>query len=71
MYERKPLKQQAKSHENLSGCDVWQVDNFIILSDGVNEQDGASIARFLEKYRILVNPELLFVSVDLSGSVCG
>ena len=52
---------------------LFQIDNLIILSDGMNMADfeGKTVTRFLDIYRRLVNPNLLFVSVDLSGAQSG
>jgi len=51
-----------------------KIDNFIILSDmmiapGRNEMNlrGYSVTNILQKYRSNVNPDLLFVSIDLYG----
>ncbi|XP_065187507.1 telomerase protein component 1-like [Sycon ciliatum] len=43
-----------------------QIDNILILSDG-NECE-ADMQPFLARYRQVVNPNLLYVNVDLSGS---
>ncbi len=50
-----------------------QIDNIIILSDGMNleSSEGRTVTDFLRKYRRLINPDLMFVSVDLSGSSAG
>ena len=48
---------------------VLQIDNILVLSDGGDEGD--VLGAFLAKYRRLVNPNLLFVNVDLSGAKCG
>jgi len=48
-----------------------RVDNFLILSHHViNPSSGGNsgLANLLKKYRMEVNPGLLFVSIDLSGS---
>jgi telomerase protein component 1 len=50
-----------------------RVDNFLVLSHkpisiGGDDADANKLANLLNKYRSEVNPELLFVSVDLSGS---
>jgi len=52
-----------------------KIDNFIILSDmmvapGKNEMQarGFTVSSILKKYRSEVNPELLFVAIDLYGS---
>ena len=44
------------------------VDNLILLTNEMNmeSRDGKGMINFLNKYRHLVNPNLLFVSVDLS-----
>ena len=49
------------------------MDNIIILSDGMtmDSQEGLVVTKFLDLYRRIVNPNLLFVSVDLSGAQCG
>ena len=49
------------------------IDNLLILSDTVksNSTDGAFLSGFLKKYRRFVNPDLLFVNVDLSGKSVG
>ncbi|XP_077865627.1 telomerase protein component 1-like, partial [Saccoglossus kowalevskii] len=49
------------------------IDNLIILSDGTRFEgsEGSGIMDFLNKYRHLVNPNLLFVNVDLSGRKAG
>ena len=56
-------------HEQL----YFQVDNLIILSDGMtlDSNEGKAVTTFLKKYRRMVNNDLLFVSVDLSGSAPG
>lgn len=53
--------------------DRRQVDNVILLSDTMKLDDdqGKMMMDFLQKYRHLVNPNLLFVSVDLSGGKSG
>ena len=49
-----------------------KIDNLIILSSGMDQDgEGAMIDNLLEKFRHLVNPNLLFVSVDLKGRFCG
>jgi len=52
-----------------------KIDNFIILSDmmiapGKNEMQarGFTVSSILKKYREEVNPDLLFVAIDLYGS---
>jgi telomerase protein component 1 len=52
-----------------------KIDNFIILSDmmiapGHNDMElhGNSVSNILQKYRAKVNPELLFVAIDLYGN---
>lgn len=49
------------------------VDTLMVLSDTMNLTDpqGKETLDFLKKYRHLVNPNLLFVSVDLSGRSSG
>ena len=51
----------------------FQIDNIIVLSDGMNlnNEEGRMMTDFLSKYRRLINPNLMFVSVDLSGSSAG
>ena len=45
-----------------------QVDNIILLSNGLGDVAEVGVLRnFLSRYRRRVNPNLLFVSVDLSG----
>lgn len=53
--------------------DRRQVDNIVLLSDTMklDDEQGRMMMDFLQKYRHLVNPNLLFVSVDLSGSKSG
>ncbi len=53
--------------------DRQQVDNIVLLTDTMklHDQQGRCMMDFLQKYRHLVNPNLLFVSVDLSGSSSG
>ena len=53
--------------------DRTQVDNIVLLTDTMKLDDsqGRQMMEFLEKYRHLVNPDLLFVSVDLSGCSSG
>ena len=48
-------------------------DTLMVLSDTMNLADpqGKEMLDFLKKYRHLVNPNLLFVSVDLSGQSSG
>ncbi|XP_077996822.1 telomerase protein component 1-like [Glandiceps talaboti] len=81
------LLQYAKDFELIAsrGCipvdmlrdilrDRQQIDNLIVLSDGMNmceQTENQAIMDFLEKYRHLVNPNLLFVNVDLSGAKTG
>ena len=50
-----------------------QVDNLILLTNEMNMEshDGKGVINFLEKYRHIVNPNLLFVSIDLSGRSVG
>ncbi|CAF4607539.1 unnamed protein product [Rotaria sp. Silwood1] len=47
-------------------------DNIIIVSDGLKADTAESdfVYRFLSLYRYLVNPELMFVSIDLSIAQC-
>ena len=49
------------------------VDTLMVLTDTMNLTDpqGVEMLDFLRKYRHLVNPNLLFVSVDLSGRSSG
>lgn len=49
------------------------VDNLVLLTDAMklDDQQGRDVMDFLRKYRHLVNPDLLFVSVDLSGRSSG
>ena len=51
----------------------FQIDNVIILSDGLRYDgpDGAKIEEFLGVYRHLINPNVLFVSIDLSSNQTG
>ena len=53
--------------------DQKPVDNLMVLTDTMNLADpqGKEMLDFLKKYRHLVNPNLLFVSVDLSGRSSG
>ena len=53
--------------------DRVQVDNLILLTNEMNmdSHDGKGMLNFLEKYRHVVNPNLLFVSIDLSGRSVG
>ena len=53
--------------------DRVQIDNLVILTDNMNmdSEDSVELLKFLDKYRHLVNPNLLFVSVDLSGRASG
>ena len=37
----------------------------------LDEEEGQMMTSFLGKYRRLINPNLMFVSVDLSGSSAG
>lgn len=48
-------------------------DNLVLLTDAMNLEDpqGRDMLNFLSKYRQLVNPDLLFVSVDLSSRSTG
>ena len=50
-----------------------QVDNLVVLTDEMklDDQQGREVIDFLSKYRHLVNPNLLFVSVDLSSKTRG
>lgn len=52
---------------------LWQIDNIIVLSDGLRYDgpDGAKIEEFLKVYRHLINPDVLFVSIDLSSNQTG
>lgn len=49
------------------------MDNLVLLTDAMklDDQQGRNTMDFLGKYRQLVNPNLLFVSVDLSGRSSG
>ena len=53
--------------------DRKQLDNIVLLSDTMklDDEQGRSMMNFLQKYRHLVNPNLLFVSVDLSAGKSG
>ena len=50
-----------------------QLDNIVVLTDEMklDDQQGQDVIDFLSKYRHLVNPNLLFVSVDLSSKTRG
>ena len=52
---------------------VVQLNNVIILSWGrlASSTEGAALVEFATKYRQLVDPRLLFVSVDIGASSCG
>jgi telomerase protein component 1 len=49
------------------------VDNIVLLTDAMKLDDsqGREMMDFLQKYRHMVNPDLLFVSVDLGGRASG
>ena len=49
------------------------IDNLVLLTDAMklDDKQGRGMMDFLKKYRHLVNPNLLFVSVDLSGKSSG
>ena len=49
------------------------IDNLVLLTDAMklDDQQGRGMMDFLKKYRHLVNPNLLFVSVDLSSKSSG
>ncbi|XP_067949967.1 telomerase protein component 1-like [Watersipora subatra] len=49
------------------------IDNVIVLSDGLtyDNPDGAAMEEFLRAYRDLINPNVLFVSINLSSRVTG
>ena len=49
------------------------IDNLVLLTDAMNleSEEGRNVMDFLKKYRHLVNPNLLFVSVDLSSKSTG
>ncbi|XP_071942652.1 telomerase protein component 1-like [Antedon mediterranea] len=53
--------------------DRMQLDNLVILSDGLkmDSDQGKLVGNFLKKYRKIVNPNLLFVNVDLSRKSSG
>ena len=53
--------------------DRTEVDNLVVLTDEMklDDQQGRGVVDFLSKYRHLVNPDLLFVSVDLSNKTRG
>ncbi|EDV28934.1 uncharacterized protein TRIADDRAFT_52303 [Trichoplax adhaerens] len=52
--------------------DRIQLDNLILLSNGSSEVPNHSVMNsFLTKYRRVVNPNLLYVNVNLSGKVTG
>ena len=53
--------------------DRRRVDNIVLLTDAMklDDQQGRDVMDFLKKYRHFVNPDLLFVSVDLSGKSSG
>ena len=67
-----PGKIPAEFLRNLL-VDRVQVDNLILLTNdmSMDSHDGKGILNFLEKYRHLVNPNLLFVSINLSGRSVG
>ena len=50
----------------------FQIDNLLVLSGGerMNEQRGL-LSGYLDMYRRLVNPELLYVNVSFAGKSCG
>ncbi|XP_019622302.1 PREDICTED: telomerase protein component 1-like [Branchiostoma belcheri] len=50
-----------------------QLDNLLVLWNGRDNNPSLNVklTKFLEKYRRYVNPNLLFVTVDLSGRACG
>ena len=49
------------------------VDNFVVLTDqmSMDTREGKGLLNFLSKYRNTVNPNLLFVSIDLSARNVG
>ena len=49
------------------------VDNLIVLTDqmSMDTREGRGLVNFLNKYRNTVNPNLLFVSIDLSARFAG
>ncbi len=49
------------------------VDNFVVLTDQMNmdSKEGKGLVNFLNKYRNTVNPNLMFVSIDLSARNAG
>ena len=49
------------------------IDNLVLLTNDFNTDgaDGKELLDFLDKYRHVVNPNLLFVSIDLSGRNVG
>ena len=53
--------------------DRTHVDNIVLLTDAMklDDQQGRDMMDYLKKYRHFVNPDLLFVSVDLSGRNSG
>jgi telomerase protein component 1 len=53
--------------------DRTQVDNIVLLTDAMklDDQQGSKMMNFLKKYRHFVNPDLLFVSVDLGKPTSG
>ncbi len=53
--------------------DRVELDNIVVLTDELKmgDQQGRDMIDFLSKYRHLVNPNLLFVSVDLSSRMRG
>lgn len=53
--------------------DRTSVDNIVLLTDTMKLDDaqGKEMMDYLKKYRHLINPNLLFVSVDLSGRSSG
>lgn len=44
---------------------MTQVDNFVVLTQGTADQGVSD--DFLRRYRTLVNADLLYINVDLSG----
>ncbi|ELU05341.1 hypothetical protein CAPTEDRAFT_193037 [Capitella teleta] len=53
--------------------DRSKIENLIILSAGLKmrSEEGRIVQDFLKKYRVMVNPDLLFANIDLSGGTAG
>ncbi|KAL4232139.1 hypothetical protein ACF0H5_009714 [Mactra antiquata] len=51
--------------------DRVQIDNLLVFTGGLHAEDRKLLSSFMDLYRRLVNPDLLYVNVSFAGKGCG